>query len=82
VGKQLSIVMSSPVNILLDDNMNACLGDFGIAKFYLDSRSTSTGDSKTISSTGVKGTIGYIPPGTMGVAKFYLYCRQYTSSVH
>jgi len=48
-----------PSNILLDNDMNARLGDFGIAKFYLDSRSQSTGES----SIGVKGTIGYIAPG-------------------
>jgi len=47
-----------PSNILLDNDMNARLGDFGIAKFYLDSRSQSTGES----SIGVKGTIGYIAP--------------------
>ncbi|OEL37252.1 putative LRR receptor-like serine/threonine-protein kinase [Dichanthelium oligosanthes] len=36
-----------PSNILLDDDMNARLGDFGIAKLYLDSRSQSNGDSDT-----------------------------------
>jgi len=48
-----------PSNILLDDDMNAHLGDFGIANFYCDSRSKLTGDT---SSIGVKGTIGYIAP--------------------
>ncbi|CAD6260898.1 unnamed protein product [Miscanthus lutarioriparius] len=51
-----------PSNILLDDDMNARLGDFGIAKFYLDSRSLSTENSNAISSIDVNGTIGYIPP--------------------
>lgn len=45
-----------PSNILLDDDMTALLGDFGIARFYADSWLASTG------SIGVKGTIGYIAP--------------------
>ncbi|KAF8645957.1 hypothetical protein HU200_066048 [Digitaria exilis] len=48
-----------PNNILLDDDMNALLGDFGIARFYQDPQSTWAG---SVSSIGVKGTIGYIPP--------------------
>jgi Leucine-rich repeat (LRR) protein len=52
-----------PSNILLDDDMNALLGDFGIARFYQGSQSTWAG---SISSIGVKGTIGYIPPGIYG----------------
>jgi Leucine-rich repeat (LRR) protein len=72
-GKTIIHCDVKPSNILLDDDMNARLGDFGIAKFYLDSRTTSTADySKPINSTGVKGTIGYIPPGTIGFAKFHL----------
>lgn len=51
----------NPSNILLDDDMNALLGDFGIARFYLDPQASWAG---SISSIGVKGTIGYIPPGT------------------
>lgn len=49
-----------PSNILLADDMNALLGDFGIARFYIDSSSTPTGSTSTV---GVKGTIGYIAPG-------------------
>ncbi|KAF2950720.1 hypothetical protein DAI22_01g207764 [Oryza sativa Japonica Group] len=52
-----------PSNILLDDNMNAILGDFGIARFCLDSRSIPTGSA----SIGLKGTIGYIPPEYAGI---------------
>ncbi|XP_062219666.1 receptor kinase-like protein Xa21 isoform X2 [Phragmites australis] len=48
-----------PSNVLLDDDMNALLGDFGIARFYVDPQSTWAG---SVSSIGVKGTIGYIPP--------------------
>ncbi|XP_006647517.1 receptor kinase-like protein Xa21 [Oryza brachyantha] len=48
-----------PSNILLDDDMTALLGDFGIARFYADPWSASTG---SYSSVGVKGTIGYIAP--------------------
>lgn len=51
-----------PSNILLADDMNALLGDFGISRFYIDTRSTSTGSTSTI---GLKGTIGYIAPGNI-----------------
>ncbi|TVU15328.1 hypothetical protein EJB05_38844, partial [Eragrostis curvula] len=47
-----------PSNILLDDGMIAHLGDFGIARFYL----RSIRDPVSISSIGLKGTIGYIAP--------------------
>uniref|UniRef100_A0A0D9VIB7 Receptor kinase-like protein Xa21 n=1 Tax=Leersia perrieri TaxID=77586 RepID=A0A0D9VIB7_9ORYZ len=48
-----------PSNILLNDEMTAVLGDFGIAKFYADS---GLAPRSSISSVGVKGTIGYIAP--------------------
>jgi len=57
-----------PSNILLDDDMSAHLGDFGIASFYVDSGSSAsiedpnTARSRCIDSIGVKGTIGYIAP--------------------
>ncbi|KAK1618124.1 hypothetical protein QYE76_023641 [Lolium multiflorum] len=43
-----------PTNILLDDDMNAYLGDFGIASLL--------GHSSSNTSIGLKGTIGYIAP--------------------
>ncbi|TVU29235.1 hypothetical protein EJB05_20793, partial [Eragrostis curvula] len=51
-----------PTNILLDDDMNAHLGDFGIATLVLDSRSKAVGHSGPHSSVSVMGTIGYIAP--------------------
>ncbi|GJZ02841.1 leucine-rich repeat protein [Tanacetum coccineum] len=44
-----------PSNILLDDDMVAHVGDFGLARLL-------GADLNQSSSTGVKGTIGYAPP--------------------
>ncbi|GJT52059.1 receptor kinase-like protein Xa21 [Tanacetum coccineum] len=44
-----------PSNILLDDAMVAHVGDFGLARFL-------EADSYQNSSTGIRGTIGYMPP--------------------
>jgi serine/threonine protein kinase len=56
-----------PSNILLDIDMNAYLGDFVIANIVRNFKSASTGHSSSAStsdsSTGLKGTIGYIAPG-------------------
>ncbi|XP_027122423.1 uncharacterized protein [Coffea arabica] len=46
-----------PSNILLDENMTAHVGDFGLATFLLEDSTLS----QTISA-GLKGSIGYIPP--------------------
>ncbi|WOG95996.1 hypothetical protein DCAR_0415326 [Daucus carota subsp. sativus] len=49
-----------PSNILLDNDMTAHVGDFGLAKFIPDSNSKSY--SNQSSSVGLRGTIGYAPP--------------------
>ncbi|XP_021720088.1 putative receptor-like protein kinase At3g47110 [Chenopodium quinoa] len=46
-----------PANILLDNNMVAHVGDFGLAGFHLLSSSCINN-----SSVAIKGTIGYTPP--------------------
>ncbi|KAM5549818.1 hypothetical protein ABKV19_000974 [Rosa sericea] len=43
-----------PSNVLLDDDMTACVGDFGLAKL-LNANSTST-------SNAIRGSIGYTAP--------------------
>ncbi|XP_015697573.1 probable LRR receptor-like serine/threonine-protein kinase At3g47570 [Oryza brachyantha] len=50
-----------PSNILLDDNMTAHVGDFGLARFRVDSR-TTFGNSNSTSSFAINGTIGYVAP--------------------
>ncbi|KAL8127570.1 putative receptor-like protein kinase At3g47110 isoform X2 [Apium graveolens] len=49
-----------PSNILLDEEFVAHVGDFGLAKFSFDT--TSDINRSQTSSTGVRGTIGYVPP--------------------
>ncbi|XP_073281953.1 uncharacterized protein [Primulina huaijiensis] len=48
-----------PSNILLDENMTAHVGDFGLAKVVSNIYPAYEGNS---SSVAIKGTIGYIPP--------------------
>ncbi|TKV99572.1 hypothetical protein SEVIR_8G052600v4 [Setaria viridis] len=50
-----------PRNILLDDDLVAHVGDFGLARFKLDT-APSFVDSNSTSSVAIKGTIGYIAP--------------------
>ncbi|XP_057990710.1 LRR receptor-like serine/threonine-protein kinase EFR [Hevea brasiliensis] len=49
-----------PSNILLDNDMTAHVGDFGLARLL--SKTTNTSSQGQTSSIGIKGTIGYMPP--------------------
>ncbi|KAK9082006.1 hypothetical protein Syun_030988 [Stephania yunnanensis] len=51
-----------PNNILLDEDMVAHVGDFGLAK-SLQRKNSNSGTTDTTSSFSPRGTIGYIPPG-------------------
>ncbi|XXG45232.1 hypothetical protein AAC387_Pa02g0364 [Persea americana] len=49
-----------PSNILLDEDMNAHVGDFGLARFL--SEATSSCSENHTNSHSIKGTIGYVAP--------------------
>ncbi|KAI9116070.1 hypothetical protein K1719_013000 [Acacia pycnantha] len=52
-----------PSNVLLDEDLVAHVGDFGLATFlYEESSQSSTSKQPSIISGGLKGSIGYIPP--------------------
>jgi serine/threonine protein kinase len=50
-----------PSNILLDNEMVAHVGDFGLARFLI--RQANISSPSMTSASGIKGSIGYIPPG-------------------
>ncbi|VAI52345.1 unnamed protein product [Triticum turgidum subsp. durum] len=54
-----------PSNILLDDNMTAHVGDFGLVRFKVGSATSSLGNPSS-SSVGLMGTIGYAAPEYAG----------------
>ena len=56
-----------PSNILFDCDMIAHVGDFGLAKFLLIPT-----NSKESSSIGIRGTIGYTPPGKHDLLYFLI----------
>ncbi|XP_043817060.1 putative receptor-like protein kinase At3g47110 [Manihot esculenta] len=63
------LVAVKPSNILLDNDMTAHVGDFGLARVI--SESTSNSSQSQIFSTGIKGTIGYMAPGNIFHTSFF-----------
>lgn len=59
-----------PANVLLDENMVAHVADFGLARFLSQNPS-----EKHSSTLGLKGSIGYIAPGTKNYFCFTSYLR-------
>jgi serine/threonine protein kinase len=57
-----------PSNILLDTNMTAHVGDFGLARFHSEA-------SNQTNSVGLKGTIGYAAPGNIHSFSLFTGCE-------
>ncbi|CAL9165907.1 unnamed protein product [Musa hybrid cultivar] len=65
-----------PSNVLIDDDMAAHLGDYGLTKFLAECNAASTGNPSY--SLALRGSIGYIPPGTnILVSTFHICLRTY-----
>ncbi|XP_019195979.1 PREDICTED: probable LRR receptor-like serine/threonine-protein kinase At3g47570 isoform X2 [Ipomoea nil] len=57
-----------PSNVLIDNNMTGHVSDFGLARFVQPSILSSS--ASQTSTAGVRGTIGYVAPGTYNKNKY------------
>ncbi|CAI0540142.1 unnamed protein product [Linum tenue] len=64
-----------PDNVLLDEHMVAHVGDFGLARFLESSIENLSSGGEKSSSIGIKGTVGYAPPGIHSSLLLELYLR-------
>jgi serine/threonine protein kinase len=60
-----------PSNILLDGDMVAHVGDFGLARFYHEDSDGSS--EKSSAWAKMRGTIGYAAPGEFATTLVYYY---------
>jgi len=65
-----------PSNVLIDENIVAHVSDFGIARLVSLVDDISSKETSTI---GVKGTVGYAPPGIYNI--FFMFIRVLLSFV-
>ncbi|KAK2653584.1 hypothetical protein Ddye_013440 [Dipteronia dyeriana] len=61
-----------PCNVLLDHDMVAHVGDFGLSKFLYD-RPLNTASGTQSSSIGVRGTVGYVAPGNYFLSYIWIF---------
>jgi len=70
-----------PSNVLLDLDMTACVGDFGLARFL--STTANEGHTCSASLACLKGSFGYIAPGEYIslFTRFAILFRNYKSYI-